>query len=83
MYQNFRLFGAFLSLLSIFGPINLFKGMCRPDVIPSLMLSVITFEPIIRFRKSWAFWKALEMGYLIVLKIKKYVKSALLPPRGP
>ena len=54
-----------------------------PDVIPPLTLSSITFEPLVRFKKSWAFWKALEMGYVIVLKRKKKLKKVLTPPPGP
>ena len=40
----------------------------------------MTFEPLVRFQKSWAFWKALEMGYVIVLKRKKNEKKCLPPP---
>ena len=74
-----------MTILSIFGPyfaLLIYKGMWRPAVIPPLALSAITFEPLVQFKKSWAFWKALAKGYLMVSKWKNLKKSAWLPP-GP
>ena len=79
---NFGSFGPFLAkkwlFLSIFGPylaLLIYKGMWRPAVIPPLTLLAITFEPLVRFQKSWTFWKALELGYQIVSK-RKYSERA-------
>ena len=86
---KFGWFEAFLAkklqILSIFGPnfsLLIYKGMWRPAVIPCLALSDITFEPLVRFQKSWAFWKALEKGYLMVSKRKKSEKKGFTPPSG-
>ena len=86
---KFGWFEAFLAeklqILSIFGPnfsLLIYKGMWRPAVIPCLTLSDITFEPLVRFQKSWAFWKALEKGYLMVSKRKNLKKKALPPSRA-
>ena len=46
--------------------------------IPTLALSAITFEPLVRFQKSWAFWNALELGYMMVLK--KKIEKRPYPP---
>ena len=86
---NFGSFGPFLAkkwlFLSIFGPylaLLIYKGMWRLAVIPPLTLLAITFEPLIRFKKSWTFWKALELGYQIVSKRKKSEKKCITPPRA-
>ena len=87
---KFGWFEAFLAkklqILSIFGPnfsLLIYMGMWRPAVIPCLALSDITFEPLVRFQKSWAFWKALEKGYLMVSKRKNLKKRPYPPPQGP
>ena len=84
---KFGSFGPFLAkkwlFLSIFGPylaLLIYKGMWRPAVIPPLTLLAITFEPLIRFKKSWTFWKALELGYQIVSKRKKSEKKCITNP---
>ena len=41
------------------------------------MVSTKFSKIIEKFQKSWAFWKALEMGYLIVLKRKKSEKKCI------
>ena len=58
-WQNMAIFVHFWA---IFCPI--YKEMWRSAVIPPLALSAITFEPLIRFQKFLAFWKALELGYI-------------------
>ena len=71
--QNFRSFGSFLAIfwpfLAIFGPflaLFIYKGMCRPGLIPPLALSFAAREPLDRFRSSWYFWKAEIKGYPMV-----------------
>ena len=44
----YAFFGPFFALL-------IYKGKCAPAVIPTRALSAITFEPLVRFQKSWAF----------------------------
>ena len=39
-----------------FGLYN-YIGKCWPSIIYPLTLSVISPEPLVRFRKFWAFWK--------------------------
>ena len=57
------------------------RGKCWPGVIHPCALTAITFEPLVRFQKSWAFWNALELGYMMVSK-KKIFDKIPYPPRA-
>ena len=55
-------FFPFLGHFLPFPPLLFYKGKCWLVVICPCALAAITFEQVVRFKKSWAFWKALEMG---------------------
>ena len=48
---------------------------------PALTLSAITFDSETLAQKVIPFWKALEIGYLIVLKREKSEKNGVPRPR--
>ena len=60
-----------LGHLKPFLALLIYIGICQPDVIPPLALSAITFDSETLAQKVIPFWKALEIGYLIVSKLKQ------------
>ena len=67
---------------AIFAPINLYRNLPAGRHTP-LALLAITFDSGTLAQKVIPFWKALEIGYLIVLKSEKSWVPPPYPPPGP
>ena len=60
-------------------PLLIYNGMCRPAVIPCLVLLAITFEPLSDLKNLGHFENPLGKGYMMLSTRKKSKKKYDLP----
>ena len=75
-------FWSFLAHFGLYKYIGEYAGRASIPVILPLAFTAITSEPLVRFRKVWAFLKEESKGYLVA-KLEKISSFWALPPPGP